>query len=250
GVGVNRGHVFAGEIGTPFRATYTVMGDTVNLAARLMAAASASEVYASPSVLDRARTRFETTALEPFAVKGKSEPVHAFAVGVELGARTEVVTDSLPFSGREAELAALQDLLQPRPSEVPQVVFVMGETGIGKTRLVAEAVAGLDDVQRVDVRAEPYATATPYRAVRDPMRELLGVERADASALTERLGAIAPELVAFAPLVADVIGVDMLSTPEVDALDPHFRRDRLAEVVFGLVERVVDRPLVWIVDDA
>src|SRR5262249_57378350 len=138
GVGVNRGHVFAGEIGTPFRATYTVMGDTVNLAARLMAAASAGEVYASPSVLDRARTRFETTALEPFAVKGKSEPVHAFAVGAEIGARTDVVTDTLPFAGRDAELAALRDLLQPRPSDAPQVVFVIGDTGIGKTRLVTD----------------------------------------------------------------------------------------------------------------
>ena len=55
-IGVHRGHVFAGEIGTTFRATYTVMGDTVNLAARLMAAASENEIYASPAVLDRSRT--------------------------------------------------------------------------------------------------------------------------------------------------------------------------------------------------
>ena len=72
-IGVNRGHVFAGEIGTAFRSTYTVMGDTVNLAARLMAAAPPGEIYATPGVLDRSRTLFATAALEPFHGKGKSK---------------------------------------------------------------------------------------------------------------------------------------------------------------------------------
>src|SRR5260221_5257344 len=73
-VGVNRGHVFAGDIGTEFRRTFTVMGDTVNLAARLMAAATPRSVYATADVLDRARTQFATEVLEPFYVKGKAEP--------------------------------------------------------------------------------------------------------------------------------------------------------------------------------
>lgn len=74
-IGVNQGHVFVGEIGTDIRATYTIMGDTVNLAARLMTAASPGEVYASPAALDRSHTLFATTPLEPFHVKGKEQPV-------------------------------------------------------------------------------------------------------------------------------------------------------------------------------
>ena len=66
-----------------------------------MAAAGNGEVYVSPEVLDRSRTLFETRALEPFMVKGKSEPVHALALGVEMGTREDSVRDELPFVGRD-----------------------------------------------------------------------------------------------------------------------------------------------------
>ena len=69
--GVNRGHVFVGEIGTEFRSTYTLMGDTVNLAARLMAAAPAGSVYATPGVLDRSATLFASVPLEPVPGEGE-----------------------------------------------------------------------------------------------------------------------------------------------------------------------------------
>jgi hypothetical protein len=80
-IGVNRGPVFAGEIGPTYRRTYTVMGDAVNLAARLMTKAEVGQILATQDVLQGSRTLFSTTELEPFLVKGKKEPVHASAVG-------------------------------------------------------------------------------------------------------------------------------------------------------------------------
>src|SRR5262249_53948570 len=107
-IGVNRGHVFAGEIGAEFRRTFTVMGDTVNLAARLMAAASPGQLYSTAEVLDRSRTLFTADALEPFYVKGKAKPVQAYAVGDATGVR-ELKTSTLPFVGRDNELDQLRD---------------------------------------------------------------------------------------------------------------------------------------------
>ena len=86
-IGVHRGALFAGDIGPHYRRTYTVMGDVVNLAARLMAKAPAGEVYATAAVIDRSPTHFATTALEPFMVKGKARAVTAVAVGRALGRR-------------------------------------------------------------------------------------------------------------------------------------------------------------------
>lgn len=65
-VGVNRGHVFVGEIGPPYRRTYTVMGDTVNLAARLMAKAPPGEIYTTQGVLDASHTTFTVVVPDPF----------------------------------------------------------------------------------------------------------------------------------------------------------------------------------------
>jgi class 3 adenylate cyclase len=84
-IGVNRGHVFSGEVGSGARSTYTIMGDTVNLAARLMAAAPPGSIFTTRGALDDSRTLFASTALDPMSVKGKTKLVKAYAVGVETG---------------------------------------------------------------------------------------------------------------------------------------------------------------------
>ncbi|MFO7548816.1 MAG: adenylate/guanylate cyclase domain-containing protein, partial [Acidimicrobiia bacterium] len=177
-IGVNRGHVFAGEIGTEFRSTYTVMGDTVNLAARLMAAAPPGAVYAAPGVLDRSRTLFATEALEPFHVKGKAEPVQAYAVGAETGSRTTPTHRELPFTGRDDELATLRKAIDALDGGTGGAITVTGDTGFGKSRLVVESLTG-SPIPTLTVRAEPYGATNPYWAFRDPLRSLLGIERGD-----------------------------------------------------------------------
>ena len=104
-IGVNRGAIFAGDIGPFYRRTYTVMGDAVNLAARLMAKAQPGRIYATADVLDRSNTLFETTELEPFMVKGKSKPVEAWDVGKAVGSRHAARrTAGLPLTGRDTEI--------------------------------------------------------------------------------------------------------------------------------------------------
>ena len=111
-IGVNRGAIFAGDIGPFYRRTYTVMGDAVNLAARLMAKAGPRQIYATADVLDRSNTLFATTALEPFMVKGKAKPIQAWAVGPATGSRTRQVSlQQLPLIGRDAELEVLREAL-------------------------------------------------------------------------------------------------------------------------------------------
>ena len=85
---VNRGPAFAGDIGASARRAYAIMGDTVNLAARLTARAEAGEILATGDVLERSRTRFETIP-QPFLVKGKERAITAYRVGALAGVADE-----------------------------------------------------------------------------------------------------------------------------------------------------------------
>ena len=80
-IGANLGVVFVGDMGHPRRCTYIVMGDATNLAARLMTRAQPGEILAGERLHDSCAGTFEATALEPFHVKGKKQPVLAYVVG-------------------------------------------------------------------------------------------------------------------------------------------------------------------------
>jgi class 3 adenylate cyclase/tetratricopeptide (TPR) repeat protein len=252
--GVNRGHVFAGAVGSAQRATVTVMGDTVNLAARVMAKAEPGCVLATPAVLDSAQTLFATEPVEPFMVKGKSRPVTAYLVGDETGTRPPRGLGALPFLGRDDELAVVCEALQAVCDGHGGTLAVTGDAGMGKSRLLAEALSSEPSVTVLDVRAEPYGAATPYRPIRDPVRRLLGLTHVDVTdmpdALTATLERLAPALLPWAPLLGDVVGVPIAATEATRDLDPQFRPERTAAVVIDLMAATVPGGLVVAFDDA
>ena len=98
--GVNAGRVFAGDFGPPYRRSYSIKGDAVNLAARLMARAEPGQILTTEAVLSRSSTAFRAEALEPFYVKGKARPVQAWSLG-HIEGKKAVAGEATPFVGRE-----------------------------------------------------------------------------------------------------------------------------------------------------
>lgn len=254
-IGINRGHVFAAEIGTLRRAAYSAMGDTTNTAARICGKAPPGSIYVHPGVLEHARTRYESEPVGPFLFKGKAQPQLLYAVGDELGQRApDAQRDDLPFVGRDDELGRLREHFATTATGSGSCVVVSGAVGVGKSRLVAEARRESADVPALTARAEPYGTSTPYRMFRDAIRSALGVERDEPAAMSASLHAaverLAPQHLPLVALVGDVVSVDVEPSPEVTAILPRYRPGRTADVLIDLLAARFDGPLVIAVEDA
>lgn len=255
--GVNRGPVFVGDLGSSTRRTLTVMGDTVNLAARLMQKAEPGQVVVSRGVLERAETRFETTELEPFFVKGKSQPIEASVLGARIAdtVRHIEIAEDAPFVGREAELTTLHDALAAAAQGHAYAVELIGEPGIGKSRLVGEFRAREQPEAFLTITCGQYLRATPYLAIRPVLRTLGGIAAdADAAEAGERLTAwvhdVAPHLEPWLPLLAIPFDAEVPATPESDRIAEEFRRARLEAALLELLIIVMPQHGVLFVEDA
>jgi class 3 adenylate cyclase/tetratricopeptide (TPR) repeat protein len=251
--GVNRGPAFCGDVGASSRRTYAVMGDTVNLAARLAARAEPGGILATADVLDRSRTRFETES-QPFLLKGKERPITAYRVGEIVGVREDAPTATLPLVGREGEIAALGESVDAARMRQQRLVELVGPPGIGKSRLVEELKTNALGFTQLTARCDPYQSATPYAALRDLLRPLAGItpelDAAQAGAqLTPWVTTVMPDLAPWLPLLAIPFGAEVESTRESDEIDPAFRRERLMDVVEQFLMRVLMMPTLLVVED-
>jgi class 3 adenylate cyclase/tetratricopeptide (TPR) repeat protein len=249
--GMHAGHAFAGDIGPAYRRTYTVMGDVVNTAARVMTSARPGQALATAAVLDRSAATFATRELPPFAAKGKSGLLVAYEVGALRSSRRGR-DGRLPFVGRDAELEALRAILDEAREGRGRVIEIVGEPGIGKSRLLAEFRAASAGVLWLTVRSEQYQASTPYFAFRPVLAAALGLDdgRPTADALERAVRRVAPELVHWLPLLALPFGVAVPPTPVTESLDPDSRRDRMQHTVRELLGAAFAGPAVLVVDDA
>ncbi|MEA2197697.1 MAG: hypothetical protein QOJ25_1748 [Solirubrobacteraceae bacterium] len=256
-IGVNRGHVFTGEVGPEYRRTYAVMGDAVNLAARLMAKAPWGTIFTTPGVLQRSKTQFEQIPVKPFMVKGKSRPVEAWEVGKVLGAAPpgSGADRRVPLIGRDQELAVLRALVDGADEGHGGLAEIVGDTGTGSSRLLAEVRGLVPHMRFVHTSCEPYTRGVPYVASRDLLRQLLGIAREDGDELVvdrlrRDLEATQPELLPWLPLLAIAAGAQAPPTREVDELSLEVRADKLHEVVLRFLGPALEAPTLVQVEHA
>jgi class 3 adenylate cyclase len=186
--GINTGLVIAGAIGASRRQQYDVIGDTVNLAARLEDLSETGQILVGPDTYQSTLALFEYRPLLPVRLKGKAEPVTVYEVtGLKvLPGRTRGIEGlSSPLVGRDGEFKRLLTAVLDLQNGNGGVAAVIGEAGLGKSRLLAEvraaSAARLDERGDRAVWAEgrglSYGGGMSYLVARDLLHGLLGLPR-------------------------------------------------------------------------
>ena len=216
--GVNTGEVVAGD---PSSGQTLITGDAVNTAARLEQAAAPGEIVLGPTTYSLVRDAVTVEALAPLELKGKAQPVKAYRLlSVVAGAAGHARRLDAPLVGRESELAHLQqafdDVVIHRRC---QVVTVLGQAGVGKSRLLAEFLASVADRATVLAgRCLPYGEGITYWPVAEVLKQVAAIDDADdrerAVAKLRRLAAGAADAELVAERIGQAVGLAGGSAPQ------------------------------------
>ena len=264
-VGINTGLVVVGEVGSDLRLEYSALGDAVNMAARMESTATPGTIQITEATHKLIAPLFDFEDLGAIEVKGHDQPVHAFrvlAAKAERGQQRGIEGLTSPLVGREKELAQLQDAVGELLVGRGQIVSVMGEAGLGKSRLVAELRADVlarePNLLWLEGRSLSYDASTPYAPMIDLLSGYLEIGKESANgggyaALRERIERVMGERVReTAPFIASMLGVPV-DPPDADSvrfLQPPQLREGVFSAVCALLERLAaDRPVVVMLED-
>jgi len=255
-IGLATGRVFCGALGNTQRRQYAVIGDAVNLSARLMEAAP-DDCLCDPATYQAARARFDFETLPPLTLKGKADRVAVYRAS-PVQSKSHAPKSHVHLVGRGAERALLAEQLQALAQRrVGGVVVVEGEAGIGKSQLV-------DDLSRqaralnltvFSGSADTIEKAVPYHAWRNVFAELLDVgwltnpdnQRQHVLDLLD----FEPDLRERAPLLNAVLPLDFEENELTRQMTGQVRADNTRELLLGLLQNSAERsPKVVIVEDA
>lgn len=264
-IGISRGMMRTGAYGGQTRRTYDVLGDEVNLSARLMAKAAPGEILLSETVAGARLAGFALEALPPVPVKGKAQPVGLYRLAGRRDQSFEQRFYTTPLVGRDSELAAVEAAMQPaRDGRHAGVIYIYGEAGMGKSRLAFEVQrrqqsAGLtwligqaDSLNRAPFNAFTYFLRPYFRQQRE---QDFSANRAAFDAVFDDLLTLADaqtqaDLTLYRSYLAAVVGLVLPESPYALA-DDRLRIDNSIAAIKAWVRAEVRRaPLVLHIEDA
>jgi len=259
-IGVSHGRARVGAYGGETRRTYGALGDAVNLAARLMAAAPIGEIRCSDAIHEAAKRRWTFDTLPAVTLKGldRPQPVYRPRRRRQTTEPAAAVAASDGLIGRRSELAVVARTLRETKGGARRILLIEGEAGIGKSRLIEEIArrATSDGFTTLFGAADSIESRTPYRVWRELLGGLFGIDGADEpdvarARVLEGINAFDPGAVERAPLLNDILELAVPESRWTESLGPEVRAGGLAALIGDLLtHRASVAPLLLVVEDA
>ncbi len=253
-IGVNTGEVVGGTAG-PQEGDYTVSGDAVNVAARLQQAAAPGEILVGGMTRRLSADAFAFAPLDEMALKGRAEPIEAWRLERELPERPRTHGGETRLVGRAREVDIIESALEVAREGRGLMVALVGEPGIGKSRLALEMrqraeAAGFTSAW---TSSQSYASAFPYHLVSQLVGQLLdrGEGRSTADSLrSAEVAADGDALARWAAILDEVLGEGADADPQLAELSPAGRQRLLVHAIGGLLRSASQRgPMLVVLDD-
>ena len=249
-VGLNSGQVIAGEIGSGALG-YTAIGEQVGMAQRMESVAPPGAVMLSASTARLVEGAAALGGLEMVRIKGVETPVAAHRL-LGIGERNHAVGRAeSTLVGRRWEMSAVEGLLDRAFDGHGAVVAVVGEPGVGKSRLVREvaAIGGRRGGEVFTTFCESHTSQVPFHAVARLLRAVTGIKGLDGQTARDRVRGRVPDAdPEDLLLLHDLLGIADPNAPLL-AIDPDARRRRLTALV-NAASLARETPAVYVVEDA
>ena len=260
-IGVNTGMVIAGNVGSDLRMSYTVIGDTVNTASRLEGAAKAGQVFVSRNTYRLTRGAFAFQEMEPIQVKGKRDSLNVYELlhaKVQPDKARGVEGLASPLVGRERERQGLVKCLEELKRGRGQIVMVLGEAGIGKSRLISEVRQREGrDLTWLEGRSFAFSRALSYGPFLDLLRRYASIADEDSEAearasLRARLDEVFPGEKEVYPVLAQLLSMrlDPDEAAIIGTMAGEAFRSRLFAILEGFLLRLAaQKPVGLVLED-